>query len=174
MLPYPDPPLRDGRVVLRRWLLEDVTLVEEAARDPLLLPGTTLPRDATPAAARAFVERQWSRNASGEGISLAIAVDGVAVGCVTLTTRRPPIADLGYWLVGRARGAGTGGRAIALVVPWALAQAGIEAVEAFVADRNIASRRLLDRAGFQAAGRRRHRVGELDEELLVYRRDAGR
>lgn len=38
-------------------------------------------------------------------------------------------------------------------------------------DGNAASRRLLESLGFALVGRRRHRVNDLDEDLLVYRRD---
>lgn len=172
MLRYPDPPLADGGVGLRVWEIEDLALVEEASSDPLLLHGTTLPSPYEPDAGRTFVERQWSRQASGEGLSLAIAREGMAVGCATLRTRRPSVADLGYWLVDRARGDGVGGRAVALLVDWALTQPELTAVEAFVADDNVASQRVLDRAGFVHVGRARHLVSDLDDELRVYRRGA--
>ena len=81
----------------------------------------------------------------------------------------PRIADLGYWLVERARGKGIGVSAVRLLVEWGLRRPGIDALEAFVAEDNAASRRLLERLGFTAAGRRAHRVNELDAELLVYR-----
>lgn len=170
MLRYPDPPLADGRVALRAWLPTDLPLVAEAAADPALLRGTTLPSPYTPSAGTAFVERQLRRQEHGEGLSLAITAGGEPVGCATLMLRRPGVADLGYWLVARARGAGVGAAAVAPLVEWVLAQQGIAAVEAFVADDNVASRRLLERCGFALAGRRRHRVHDLDEELLVYRR----
>ncbi len=171
MLPYPDGELTDGPVSLRRWTVDDLALVEEASHDEDLLAGTTLPRAFGPAEGLAFVERQWSRQTSGEGISLAIAHDGPAVGCTTLMLRRPGIGDLGYWLVDRARGRGIGTSAVSLMVEWALAQAEVDAIEAFVDDRNAVSRRLLERLGFACVGRRRHQVNDLDADLIVYRRD---
>jgi len=155
---------------LRRWETGDLSLVEEAAGDALLLRGTTLPSPYTPAEGLAFVERQWGRQASGAGLSLAITFEGDPVGCATLMMRRRGIADLGYWLVERARGRGIGTRAVGLLVQWALEQAEIDAVEAFVAEDSVSSRSVLERVGFVYVGRRRHRVGDLDEELRVYRR----
>jgi ribosomal-protein-alanine N-acetyltransferase len=169
VLQYPDPPLAAGRVSLRRWSMNDLRLVEEAARDPLLRRGTTLPSPYTPQEGAAYVERQWSRQRTGEGLSLVIALEGESVGGATLMMRRPPVADLGYWLVGRARGEGVGRAAVGLLVPWALAQPGVAAIEALVADENVPSQRLLASHGFAPAGRRRHRVNDLDEELRVYR-----
>jgi ribosomal-protein-alanine N-acetyltransferase len=43
MLSYPDPPLTDGEVVLRRWEDTDLACVEEASRDPVIPAGTTVP-----------------------------------------------------------------------------------------------------------------------------------
>ena len=170
VLRYPDPPLRQGRVSLRRWELGDLPLVEEAARDVSLLQSTTLPSPYTPAGGRAFVERQWSRQSSGEGISLAIAESGHAVGSASLIIRRPGVADLGCWLVERMRGRGIAGCAIPLLTEWALEQPEVEAIEAFVDVENLASRRLLSRARLTEVGRRQHCVNDLHEELLVYRR----
>lgn len=150
--------------------MDDLPLVEEAAGDALLLLGTTLPSPFTPAESRAFVERQWGRQTSGQGLSQAITLAGEAVGCATLMLRRPGVADLGYWLLDRVRGNSVGGRAVRLLVAWALAQPAVEAVEAFVADDNRASRRLLERLDFVVVDRRRHTVNDLDEELLVYHR----
>jgi RimJ/RimL family protein N-acetyltransferase len=161
--------LADGAVGLREWRADDLPLVEEAAGDPGLLVGTTLPRPFTPGEGAAFIERQWSRQTTGEGWSLAITFEGKPVGCGTLMLRRPAIADLGYWLVERARGQGIGVRAVGLLVDWALRRPGIEAVEAFVAEDNAASRRLLERLGFTLTGSRRHRVNDVNAKLLVYR-----
>jgi hypothetical protein len=75
--------------------------VREAVAVPELLVGTSLPDPYTEAEGRAFIERQWSRAESGEGIALAIEENraSVAVGCTTLMLRRAEIADLGYWLI---------------------------------------------------------------------------
>jgi RimJ/RimL family protein N-acetyltransferase len=85
--------------------------------------------------------------------------------------RRPGVGDLGYWLVERARGSGIGTKAVSLLVEWALGPPQLRAVEAFVADDNIPSRRLLERIGFRETGTRRHRVNDFVADLRVYRRE---
>ena len=125
----------------------------------------------TTAAGAAFIERQLGRERDGEGLSLVITRRNRPVGCATLMTRRPFVADLGYWLVSDARGVGTGSRAVSQLVAWALRQPAIDAVEAFVADENVASRRLLETIGFRYAGRAQHQVNDLHAELRVYRND---
>jgi RimJ/RimL family protein N-acetyltransferase len=122
VLAYPDGELTDGAVSVRPWAADDLALVEEASGDADLLAGTTLPRSFTPTEGLAFIERQWGRRTSGEGVSFAIASDGAAVGRATLMLRRPGVADLGYWLVRRARGRGVGRSAVALVVDWGLSR----------------------------------------------------
>lgn len=73
LLSYPDPPLADGAVVLRRWAESDLGCVEEASRDPRLPAGTIVPASFTVADGLAWIERHWGRADSGEGLSLAIA-----------------------------------------------------------------------------------------------------
>jgi ribosomal-protein-alanine N-acetyltransferase len=100
LLCYPDPPLTDGAVVLRRWEESDIGCVEEASRDPRIPEGTTVPASFTVAEGLAWIERQWGRADKGEGLSLAIADAGSddALGTVVLTFRRQPgTVEIGYW-----------------------------------------------------------------------------
>src|SRR4051812_22874480 len=128
MLPYPDPPLADGVVVLRAWRHGDVECVREAATDPRIPEGTTVPATFTPEAGWAFVDRQHARIAAGEGLPLAVAdaATDVAVGFIVLLVRpQPGVAGLGYWIVPRARGKALARRAVALLAPWALVVGGL-------------------------------------------------
>lgn len=172
MIAYPDPPLAAGGVALRRWESDDLPLVRSACRDAELVSGTTLPVPFTTEDGLAFIDRQWRRAETGEGISLAIEdrLARSAVGCTTLILRRPGVGDLGYWLIREARGRGIGRATVEILVPWVFRQMDVEAIEAFVRPDNVGSRRILDRCGFTPIGSRRHRVGRVDEELLVYRR----
>ena len=98
-LSYPDPPLTDGTVVLRRWDEGDIGCVEEASRDPHIPEGTTVPALFTVAEGLAWIERQWGRADNGEGLSLAIAdaSSGEALGVVALLFRRQPgTVEIGY------------------------------------------------------------------------------
>jgi len=155
LLSYPDPPLTDGTVMLRRWAESDIGCVEEASRDPHIPEGTTVPARFTTADGLAWIERQWGRADNGEGLSLAIADAGSddALGAVVLMFRRQPgIAEIGYWLVERARGRRLASRAVALVARWALTDAPLARVEALVEPENIASQRVLESVGFQREG----------------------
>jgi RimJ/RimL family protein N-acetyltransferase len=154
-LSYPDPPLTDGTVVLRRWAEEDIRCVEEASWDPRIPEGTTVPATFTAAEGLAWIERQWGRADKGEGLSLAIAhaSSAEALGVVVLMFRRQPgTVEIGYWLIKRARGRRLGSRAVALLARWALTEAGLARVEALVDPNNIASQRVLETVGFRHEG----------------------
>ncbi len=140
-------PSPTGFVVLRRWEESDLDCVEQAAEDPDIPKGTTVPATFTPAEGRAWIERQWSRAESGTGLSQAIAdaASGEALGAGVLITRPRSSAEIGYWLVPRARGRGIGSRAVALLARWAVNEAGLARLEAYVIPDNIASQRVYRR-----------------------------
>ena len=104
LLSYPDPPLTDAAVLLRRWTESDISCVEEASWDPRIPEGTTVPASFTVADGLAWIERQWGRADNGEGLSLAIAdaSSDEALGVVVLLFRRQPgTVAIGYWLIER-------------------------------------------------------------------------
>ena len=155
LLSYPDPPLSDGAVLLRRWAQSDIGCVEEATHDPVILESKTVPAQFTVADGRKWIERQWRRADNGEGLSLAIAdaSSDEALGAAVLRFRlQPGTADIGYWLIERARGRRLASTAVALLARWALTDAGLARVEATVEPDNIASQRILESVGFQREG----------------------
>jgi RimJ/RimL family protein N-acetyltransferase len=130
----------------------DLNCVEQAAEDPSIPQGTTVPQ--TPAEGLAWIERQWSRAESGTGLSQAIAdaASGKAIGAGVLMTRRLGIAEIGYWLVPRARGQGIGSRAVEFLARWAVKEGGLARVEALVTPDNVVSQRVLEKAQFRREG----------------------
>jgi RimJ/RimL family protein N-acetyltransferase len=147
--------LNDGTVVLRLWEERDLGCVEEGSRDPEIPEGTTVPATFTAAEGLAWIERQWGRQEKSEGLSLAIADErsDEALGNITLLFRQQPgTIAIGYWLVERVRGRGLGSRAVALLARWALTDAALERVEALVVPDNVASQRVLEKAGFRREG----------------------
>jgi [ribosomal protein S5]-alanine N-acetyltransferase len=154
-LPYPDPALEDGRIRLRRWLESDLECVRQAATDPRIPRGTTVPSDFTTSDGLAFIHRQWSRADRGEGVSQAIVDIGAdrAIGLVSFVLRsQPHVGGLGYWVVPGARGSGVAKAAVRLVIPWALATFDLWRLEAWVEPQNTASQRVLESVGFSHEG----------------------
>jgi [ribosomal protein S5]-alanine N-acetyltransferase len=154
-LTYPEPKLRDGVVRLRPWSDADLACVEAATHDPYIPETTTVPAVFTEAEGLAWIERQRNRQTSGEGISLAIAEvssDDALGAAVLMLGFRAGTVSIGYWLVPAARGHGLASRAVLMLAPWALTQAGVARVEALVEPDNTASQRILEVAGFERQG----------------------
>ena len=155
MLSYPEPPLKDGVVQLRRWEHRDLPCVEAASTDPRIPADTTVPAVFTEAEGLAYIERQWHRQSGGEGLPLAVEhiERGLAVGFIVLLYRHQPrVLGLGYWVIPPARGHGLAQRAVRLLVPWVLGLGPVNRVEALVEPSNLASLRTIEGAGFQREG----------------------
>jgi [ribosomal protein S5]-alanine N-acetyltransferase len=128
---------------LRPWQADDRDAVVEAARDPYV----------------AEIEKigdpdEWIAHKRENG-GLAIVVDGMVAGGVDVAARHPRVGELGYFVLERFRGRGVAGRAASLVVRRALTEEGYVRVQATVEPWNIASQRVLERAGLRREGRLR-------------------
>ncbi len=156
---------------------------EDAAR----LPGTHDPltasfSEALPTRAEfpAWLQRVRTRGAFGGAVSCAIAdaQSDALLGGVALNRLDVPLfagtAILGYWLLEDARGRGVVSQALELVVPWAFrgpdeGGLGLHGLSAGCAVDNVASARVLRRAGFAPVGTARRSIrvaGEPHDELL--------
>ena len=158
-LPLPEPPLRDGDVVLRAWAESDAPVVVAGGLDPLVSRFRySLPTDA-PGATRWLAEVAASR-IRGERLELAVLLGDLAVGSVSLTEIAHGNAMIRYWLLADARGRGVGTRAVCLLTAWAFGALNLGRLAAFVEPDNNASQRLLERCSFIREGRlRQHMQG---------------
>ena len=172
-LQYPDPPLSDGRIGLRKWREADVDCIRLAATDPDIPKGTTVPATFSRAEGLAFIRRQWSRVEHAEGVSQAIVnVDSEgALGLMWVALRpQPHVGELGYWVVPTERGHGAATAAVRLVVPWALEALNLRRLEAWVEPENLASQCVLRGSGFQEEGRLRNflTIDGMPSDALVF------
>jgi RimJ/RimL family protein N-acetyltransferase len=155
-LRLPDPPLQDGRVLLRPWRIADLGLVELASRDPAITAGTSVPAPYSEAAGDAWLWRQHAQREQRTGISLAIADarGGAALGYVGVSglVWRHRRGSLGYWVAGARRRQGLATAAVGLLVPWVFSALGLVRLEAIVEVDNHASQRVVERNGFQPEG----------------------
>jgi [ribosomal protein S5]-alanine N-acetyltransferase len=170
-LDYPDPDLIDRSVRLRRWALTDLECIELASHDKRIPAGTTVPAAYTPEGGRAFISRQWSRQTSGEGLSLAIAdrATDEAVGLIVLMRRlSPATAEIGYWVIPGERRKGRATSAIGLLCRWAIESMGLVRLEARVMPANEPSLRALRRVGFITEGvlRRQYYSGGMHHDMV--------
>lgn len=147
----PDPPLKDGELLLRpsrdadaptiraiysefdirRWMGWDDQLPDEAEAQ------ANIDR-----AARAWEEGTWAV------FRIADAATDEVIGGVNLRLGHYDIAEISYLLRASARGRGLATRAVQLVARWAFDDLGIERIELRVHPENAPSRRLAERAGF--------------------------
>jgi RimJ/RimL family protein N-acetyltransferase len=156
-LTYPTPELASARVILRKWSMNDLACVESASRAGYSR-GSTIPRDYTDEEGRAWIERQWSRQQHGLGLSLAVAHrdSGTAVGMVYMGLQGiQGHGALGYWLVPEIHRQGFGTEAVSLVCNWALRETHLYRLVAYVEPANTASIALLRKCGFTEEGRLR-------------------
>jgi len=166
--PWLVPPVieADG-VRLRPWREEDGPRLVEAANDPVLrewIPDTPLPRslDAVPD----YLTRVHLGGATNGRVAwcVADAETDLALGNVALFEFEDEGDDLtaqvGYWSHPAGRGRGVMAAALQLVADWALRRAaegglGARRLYLLTSVRNVGSRRLAERAGFEHVGTER-------------------
>jgi [ribosomal protein S5]-alanine N-acetyltransferase len=84
--------------------------------------------------------------------------DGHLVGAITLSNVRRGVAEtgtLGYWIAQAHAGRGLATAAVRAMVDFAFSELRLHRVEAACVPANQASRRVLEKAGFEAEGRAR-------------------
>lgn len=154
---YPTPELHTDRVVLRKWSMDDLACVQAASRAGYSR-GTTIPGSYTDDEGRAWVERQWSRQEAGEGLSMAIANADTreAIGMVYIGLRGiEGHGALGYWLVPVVHRQGYGSEAVQIISHWVLRETDVYRVVAYVEPANEGSIALLRKCGFTEEGKLR-------------------
>lgn len=153
-LPYPDPPLTDGTIVLRPRRPEDAPPVAAFCNDESITRWVPLP---SPYGEEDFHE--WDRlseheRAEGRGLSLLIAgADDRPVGSIGFKhLDRPGYTEIGYLLGKEARGRGYASRALRMARDWATRTLGVERIELLIHYENEASQRVARAAGFAETG----------------------
>jgi RimJ/RimL family protein N-acetyltransferase len=168
------PALAAGPFRLRPFVLADLDVVHEAARDPYIPLITTVPAEFTEAGGRRFIERQWDSARRGSGYSFAItdAATGRAVGSIGLSLHDIGAgrASISYWVAAPARGRGAAGHALRTLTFWALGVLGVPRLELYVEPWNEAAIRAAERAGFRQEGLLRswQEVGGERKDMLMY------
>jgi [ribosomal protein S5]-alanine N-acetyltransferase len=108
-------------------------------------------------------------------LSMAIVVDATAVGGVGLqpmTDVNRRSAEIGYWLGVAYWGRGIATEAVALVTEWAFGAHGLLRIFAQPFAANLASQRVLEKAGYQLEGTMRRSAvkdGETRDQCLYAR-----
>lgn len=109
----------------------------------------------TPSYQLEVIHNKLAQHSVGQELSWVIVDGGRIIGAVTLTgiVRGPFLnAHLGYWVDGDCNGQGVGSAAAAFAVDHARAELGLHRIQAATLVHNGASRKILQRAGFQEIG----------------------
>lgn len=150
--------LLDNDLELRPWQEDDLGTVIEAACDPYTSEIEHIDEPST------WLERARKTSA------LAILVGGDTVGGIDVASWHPRRGSLGYFVIERARGRGVATRAATLLVRWALVEGDYVRVQATVEPWNVASIRVLEKAGLRREGLLRSHVvyGDRVGDAYVY------
>jgi len=161
---------------LRPWQLGDAESLASNAdnRNVWTNLRARFPRPYTAAAARTWISRCIGGRECG--LQLAIDVDGLAVGGISIdvvTANSPRTGEIGYWIGEAYWGRGIAGAAVAMVCPLAYQKLSLDRLRAVVRSSNAASLRILERCGFSVQSRMRRSDRRPNSAVveMVYLRD---
>jgi RimJ/RimL family protein N-acetyltransferase len=156
-LPFPDPPLCDGGVLLRAWRPGDEPVAASWGSDPEIVRWTSVPPDYDERAARLFHARTEAQRRSGDSIHFAIvdaADDAAVLGSCDVRLHRSDrgIAELGFLVDPSHRTRGIATTAVQMMASWAFEELGVVRVQILAHPDNVASQRVAERVGFEREG----------------------
>jgi RimJ/RimL family protein N-acetyltransferase len=167
------PVLKTERLVLRAPRLEDAKAIARLANDRRIAENTTrIPHPYRLADAEAFIAQI---NAGNGELALLITRDGAPIGACGLAQLEGPAPDLGYWLGAAYWGNGYATEAARALIDHAFTARGCEALQAGARVTNPASRRVLEKCGFQWTGVGLYRIRALSSSAPIdrFRLDRG-
>jgi RimJ/RimL family protein N-acetyltransferase len=166
--------LRTARLVLRPPRLEDARAVAALANDIRIAQNTTrIPHPYSLADAYGWL-RAVNGNA-GEATYLITLTNGTIVGACGVEPREAETPELGYWLGTEFWGRGYATEAARAVIDHAFAALGCEQLQSGARISNPASRRVLEKCGFQWCGVGLYRIRAISSSAPIdrFRLDRG-
>lgn len=153
----PEPPLSDGTVELRPWTEQDVPAITAACQDEDLawwLDQVPQPYSTSDARAYVMMTRRGWKDGTHAAFAVTDAVSGEVLGSIGVHWFDPEerAAEVGYWVRAESRGAGVATRALRLVAAWAIGTCRVARLQLRADERNVASQRVAERAGFLREG----------------------
>ena len=152
------PPLRSERLLLRPYTLEDASTVQRLAGDRRVAePTAAIPHPYPDGAAGSWISTHSDLFASREGASYAVTLASTTelVGTVSLLDISPlhARAEVGYWIGFQHWGSGYCSEAIGMLASFAEEHFGLTRLVGRCIGSNVASARVLKKAGFTLEGR---------------------
>lgn len=161
------PVLETKRLALRAPRLEDAKMVAALANDRRIAENTArIPHPYKLSDAEGFIS--GVNKSGGEAAFLITLHDGTIIGaCGLLSQELAP--ELGYWLGAPYWGKGYATEAMHAVIDYAFTDLGHEALQAGARVTNPASRRVLEKCGFQWTGVGLYRIRAIHSSAPIDR-----
>jgi [ribosomal protein S5]-alanine N-acetyltransferase len=167
------PILTTGRLVLRPFREDDAPVVEHLLSTPHVSRYTlSFPYPYPPGAALAWIRRHLASAGEGTHLQWAITLPGDELaGAVGLTLHQDPsMGDLGYWIGVVYWNQGYATEAARAVIAFGFSELHLPRIEAMCFSDNLASARVLEKAGLVFEELREARAVRPDQarDVLVY------
>jgi RimJ/RimL family protein N-acetyltransferase len=155
--------LEGESVLLRRLSVDDATNMHDAATESAAELETTMPwfsRGMTLESFASWAEWAWDAWDRGEHYELSIlSTDGTFLGSAGVAVDAKTISgNLQYWVRTSATGRGVASEATRLISRWALETLGLQRVEIFISEHNVASQRAARKSGAHFEGVLRNKI----------------
>ncbi len=150
----------NGAITLRPLREEDIEPILNACQDPTISAFTRVPYPYDRELAEEFVRGSDLGYRAHQGIVFAIDVAGVFAGTIGLHSIQltDHCAEVGYWIEKSHREKGIATEALKVILDFALNIAAFRRVEAMADFDNLASQRVMERAGMVRDALLRNRV----------------
>ncbi len=168
------PVLETERLVLRAPCLEDAKTVAALANDRRIAENTArIPHPYRLADAEDWISGANRR--AGEETFLITLSDRTVIGACGLDLREPPTPEIGYWLGTAYWGNGYATEAVRALIDHAFGEFDFPALVGGARVTNPASRRVLEKCGFQWTGVGLYRIRALKSSAPIdrFRLDRG-
>ncbi len=161
------PVLETKRLTLRAPTLKDAKAVAVLANDRRIAENSArIPHPYKPADAENFIA--GANKADGEAVFLIVR-DGTIMGACGVAVTDPNAPELGYWLGVPHWGQGFATEALHAVIDFAFSEFEHSALHAGARVTNPASRRVLEKCGFQWTGVGLYRINAIKSSAPIDR-----
>jgi RimJ/RimL family protein N-acetyltransferase len=162
------PVLETSRLQLRAPSLGDAKLVASLANDRRIAENTArIPHPYRRADAEDFINA--ANRGSSETVFLVMLRDGPVIGACGFITADREAPEVGYWLGTKFWGKGYATEAVRAVIDHAFTDLDCEALQSAARVTNPASRRVLEKCGFQWTGAGLLRIRALNSSAPIDR-----
>jgi RimJ/RimL family protein N-acetyltransferase len=148
--PLEQPTLNSTGLTLRPLQEADIEPIFHSCQDPTISTFTRVPSPYDREMAEDFVRESSIAYRNHLSITFAMEVDGVFAGTIGLHSLQlgDHLAEVGYWLDKSYRGTGITSQALSLLTQFAFDVMCFRRIEGLTDFNNIASQRVLERAGY--------------------------